>query len=287
MHPSEQDVRPAELAGAWYPATSAACLRAFGSFEQRSSAVARTKVVAGIVPHAGWSFSGSIAYHVLREIARHNQDADTVLLFAGHLRPSSPSTIMGHGACWTPLGLLQTDEPLAQALGELPHLRVETPAAHSQDNSAEVVFPLLKHFFPQARVLVLGAPPRHDVLALAEAIMNAAENLERKVVALGSTDLTHYGPTYGFTPRGVGGEALRWVTEVNDPLFIEAVCSGAPTEVLDVAASHHNACCPGAVAATMHCAGRLGVRHAERLRYQTSADIRPAVDFVGYAGILF
>ncbi|MCK5008480.1 MAG: AmmeMemoRadiSam system protein B, partial [Spirochaetales bacterium] len=40
--------------------------------------------VAGIAPHAGWSFSGSIACHVFQSIPR---DTDTVVVVGGHLSP--------------------------------------------------------------------------------------------------------------------------------------------------------------------------------------------------------
>lgn len=282
-----QQTRTAELAGSWYPATPTACQASFGRFERGAVESTRTQLVGGVVPHAGWAFSGAIAYNVLRELAAAASAAETVVLFAGHLGPEATSTVMQHGQCWTPFGPLDTDEALVQRLSTDAPLRAESPLDHTQDNSAEVVFPLIKHFFPAARLVILGAPPRAATLQLADAVIDAAEQLQRKIVVIGSTDLTHYGPNYGFSPQGHGAAAERWVREVNDPLFLAAACEGSPLEVLQTGRVHRNACCPGAVAAAWRCAQRLGASSGERLRYATSSDVRPDASFVGYGGIVY
>jgi AmmeMemoRadiSam system protein B len=279
-------LRAPQLAGTWYPDSPERCTKQLELFEQTRQPSQRARLVAGVVPHAGWVFSGSIAYNVVGELARLGGDADTVVLFAGHLGPDAPASVMTHGSCWTPLGPLETDEALAAALVQQPTVRAEAPEDHSQDNSAEVEFPLIRHFFPEARIVIVGAPPRPETLALADAIVDAAEDLGRSIVAIGSTDLTHYGPNYMFTPRGVGRDAERWVVDVNDPLFVDALCQGHPSEVIEVALSHRNACCPGAAAAALRCGERLGQRGAESLRYATSAEIHPSNSFVGYAGVV-
>lgn len=280
-------IRPAQLAGSWYPDSEASCHDLFESYEHSAVDTRRSRLVAGIVPHAGWMFSGSIAYNVLRELSLRAGPVDTIALFAGHLGPSSPISVMMSGDCWTPLGPISTDEEMALHIAQRLDVQKETADTHSQDNSAEVQFPLLKRFFGDARLLIIGAPPRSEVLQLADAVIEVAQRMNRRVVAVGSTDLTHYGPNYMFTPKGVGREAELWVRDTNDSLFIDAACAGAPDQVLDTARLNRNACCPGAAAAAMRCATHLGQSTGQRLRYATSANIHPDSSFVGYAGIAY
>jgi len=280
-------IRAADLAGTWYPDTDTECRRRFAQFDREAVDSTRPRLFAGIVPHAGWTFSGAVAYNTIRELAVRAAKPDTVVLFAGHMRPSSPMTVMSSGACWTPLGDLVTDEDLAQALCAQLDIRAESPTAHSQDNSAETQFPLIKHFFPGARLLIIGAPPRDDVIALVDALADIAQDSGRCVVALGSTDLTHYGPNYMFTPHGVGPDAETWVREVNDPMFIQAARSASPQDVISTGLQHHNACCPGSVAAAKHWAQRMGTTDGEQLRYCTSADIHRNLSFVGYCSVVY
>jgi hypothetical protein len=53
-------------------------------------------------------------------------------------------------------------------------------------------------------------PPTANSHQVGRAVAEAAAELGRRVAFLGSTDLTHYGPRYHFTPLGVGLEGIRW-----------------------------------------------------------------------------
>jgi AmmeMemoRadiSam system protein B len=280
--------RAAELAGTWYPATAAGCAAELARFAAQAVPFGGAGPLrAAIVPHAGWVYSGAIAHNAIAELARSAGAVDTVVLFAGHMRPAAPATVMARGSCWTPLGELDTDEELALRLAAAcPGTRAEGPDDHTQDNSFEVQLPLIKHCFAGARLLAVGAPPSAASLELARALVDAGRALGRALVFLGSTDLTHYGPNYAWAPRGTGAAAEAWVRDENDARLIETVVRGEPAEMIALALAQRSACCPGAAAAAVSCARRLGAGPGTLLRYATSAEIHPATSFVGYAGIV-
>ena len=281
-------VRRPDFAGSWYPDTASGCKAMFDQFERESVAREGTEpVTAGIVPHAGWMFSGRIAYNVIRELARDSGQRDTVVLFGGHLAPSSPMTIMARGELWTPLGTIPADEELAAAILDEWEVVRETPERHAPDNTTELQAPIIRHFFPEAMMVVIGAPPREATLRLADSLVGHATRLGRRLAVIGSTDLTHYGPNYGWAPMGLGDEAVRWVREENDPRWIERARQLDAQGMIKEAMDHKNACCPGAAAAAAQCARALGSSSGELLAYATSADIRPDASFVGYAGIVY
>jgi MEMO1 family protein len=282
-------IRRPDFAGSWYPSHEEECLRVFDEFERACVPRKGTgNVRGGIVPHAGWVFSGRIAYNVLRELARHGAEhAETVVLFGGHLQPTSPATVMTEGEFWTPLGNIPVDKELAEPLVQRLDLRRETPEQHSPDNTVELQAPLIRHLLPRARLVVIGAPPRQEMLHLADTVVEVARELGRRIVVVGSTDLTHYGPNYGWTPQGIGAKAEAWVRENNDPRFIDLACRLEPRGMIDEALKSSNACCPGAAAAAVRGAQKLDAAAGELLAYATSADVRRDTSFVGYAGILF
>jgi AmmeMemoRadiSam system protein B len=266
----------------------------FEQFEREGGAAAVAAPVAeagvgGIVPHAGWVYSGRIAYHVVRALAEaaKKDPVDTIVLCGGHLSSRSSIRLMNHGDFWTPFGPIATDEALVERLAQRPNVHLETPEEHAADNTLELQAPLIKHFFPQARVVALGAPPREETLQWVEELANEAVRLQRRLMALGSTDLTHYGPNYGWSPRGVGAEAENWVRTDNDRRMIDRMCALDAPGVIAEALHRSNACCPGAVAAAIELSRRLGAQGASLLNYATSSDLRPDQSFVGYAGILF
>ena len=124
-------------------------------------------------------------------------------------------------------------------------------------------------------------------LEIGEAAVDLAVRHGMRIKVLGSTDLTHYGPNYGFEPEGSGPKARDWVCTVNDRRIIDAMLKMEPISVIEEALSHHNACCAGAAATTIAAAKKLGATGAETIAYATSHDKSPGDSFVGYVGMLF
>jgi hypothetical protein len=109
----------------------------------------------------------------------------------------------------------------------------------------------------------------------------------RKIMVLGSTDLTHYGYNYAFTPKGVGKEAVDWVKNKNDKRVVDLMLEMDTEEIIRESLINSNACCSGAAATAIAAMKRMGATKGERLIYTTSYDIRPDNSFVGYVGAVF
>ena len=278
--------RSADFAGSWYPGRGADCRRAIEEFSQPSVPCPSGIAVGGIVPHAGWVFSGQIACNVIRCLSEQSSP-DTVILFGRHLHPSSKSYIMTEGSWATPLGDLEIDAEVGKKLqAEFPFV-VETPTRYDQDNTIELQLPFIKHYLPEAKILPLGVPPALGSLRVGERAVEISRELGRKTLVLGSTDLTHYGYNYGYAPKGVGKAAVEWVKNENDKRLVDRILQMDAEEVLRESLTNHNACCSGAVATAIAAAKKLGARDAQRLLYATSYDVRPDSSFVGYVGVLF
>ena len=103
------DVRKADFAGSWYPAESKACEREIQTFlgEGKHTALLGSEFVGGIVPHAGWYYSGSIACNVIHTLSRGTAP-EVIMVFGMHLHPDSDLYIMADGAWETPFGQLRS-----------------------------------------------------------------------------------------------------------------------------------------------------------------------------------
>ena len=162
-----------------------------------------------------------------------------------------------------------------------------------QDNTVEVLLPMVKFFMPDVKLLWVRLPADSSSFEAGKTIAETAEKLNRKINVLASTDLTHYGRNYGFSPQGAGRAALKWVKEVNDFNFIRAVEAGNSEQVFVHAERDKASCSAGAVLGAMSFAQAAGLGPAQLLEYTTSADIAPAKNgetpdsFVGYAALAF
>jgi hypothetical protein len=116
---------------------------------------------------------------------------------------------------------------------------------------------------------------------------------DKRVVCIASTDLTHYGPRYGFCPEGVGPSALKWAREVNDMEFIALALRMEADKIVSESMNKGNACGPAAVATVVAAARAMGRTHGILLGHTTSSDVllrrfhQASEESVGYAAIVY
>jgi AmmeMemoRadiSam system protein B len=279
--------RKALFAGSWYPDRPAECEKEIKGFlEEKSTAILPGNYIGGIVPHAGWFFSGSIACNVISAL-NEEEPVDVIVVFGMHLSSSSLPYITTEGAWETPFGDIQIESDFASELEKRFSFNVETTSRFTQDNTIELQLPFIKYFFPDVKIVPIGVPPNENAIEIGRAVFDIADNLGMKLKIIGSTDLTHYGTNYGFMPKGTGSDAVDWVKKKNDRQAIDAIIEMNPSLVLSEAAANQNACCAGAAAAAVSSARELGIEKGIEIAYSTSYDKSPGDSFVGYVGVLF
>lgn len=263
----------------WYPATDDQVLSQCKSWEADLDAPSHD-YVAAVVPHAGWAFSGHLAFRTLRELRR---PAETIVVAGGHLRDSDPLLIAPEDTYETPMGDMRVDQELADHLAQ----SFDTREDRVPDNTVEVQLPLLRYLFPGALVVAIRCPPGPLSVETGISVARYAIEHGREVRFVGSTDLTHYGPAYGFSPRGEGPQAVEWVREVNDRMIMDAMQAMDTEETVRLAVENRAACSSGAAAAAMSFSRELGAARGDLVGYAQSYDVRPDPSFVGYAGVGF
>lgn len=279
------------VAGMFYPVDPDRCAAEVAHLLQEARRAApEAGFFAGLVPHAGWAYSGSVAAKTFAALAESGTPRTVVIFGAVHAWGVGRPSIYARGSWNTPLGALEVDEALAadilrQGQGKI----VDNPRAHSEEHSIEVQLPFVRYLFPEAAIVPLAVPPTEDATTVGAAVARAAEPRRTEVFILGSTDLTHYGPRYGFAPRGTGPQALAWAKE-NDRRLLDATVHMRAGEIVAQATSDHSACGAGAIAATVAAAAALGATRGVLLEHTTSHEVRPMgspTDFVGYAAVVF
>jgi MEMO1 family protein len=306
-------VREPVVAGQFYPAAAEVCRASvercldpgLGDLgrpavgEGVSQAQRAGDAIGGIVPHAGWVYSGSVAGEVMREVlgpgdgAAPREPIDTVIIFGAVHRLGGPyASVYVEGAWRTPLGEIAIDEPLARAVVGASPVLLDDAGMHRPEHSIEVEVPFVRHLAPSARLLPVLVPPTASAHEIGRIVAGQAAALGRRAVFLGSSDLTHYGPRYHFAPSGTGERGLIWSKEVNDRRILDLILAMEAEQVVGEAMAHRNACGGGAIAATIAACRFAGADRAALLRHVTSNEIlgragEAMEDAVGYAGVIF
>ena len=278
--------RKRELPRGWYPADKNECQREIESYIEgwSPSQLQLRKGLGGIVPHAGWYFSGKLAARVFYALKLKSK-ADVVVLYGGHLSIEDLPRIVTEEACETPFGDIEVDTGFVKNLMGRMDIKKESP--NSGDNTVEIQLAMVKYFFPEAKLVAIRSPLSMKAETLGREAAEVAKKAGISIVAIGSTDLTHYGPNYGFLSKGIGPASVKWVKEENDKGFIECALKMDAPGLLKHALENDSACSGGAALSAMGTSKALGAEKGILLDYYTSYDIMPDDSFVGYAGILY
>jgi AmmeMemoRadiSam system protein B len=289
------NIRKPAVAGQFYGGTPAQCLAEIDEClpPRDLNIELPDPIVAAIVPHAGWVFSGELAATAFKAIQQANQKVDTFVIFgAAHRYFGGGAVVYDSGVWETPLGQIEIDAELASQI--IDKGGIADPNAHRGEHSIEVQVPFIQHLFPNAKIVPIIVPVAdfdHNFGTHVGQLIH--EQSDKKVVCIASTDLTHYGPRYGFCPEGTGETALKWAREVNDMEFIDLALRMEADRLLKAAMEKGNACGPAAVATVVAAAKAMGRICGILIGHTTSYDImlqkfnQASEESVGYAAIVF
>ena len=276
-------VRKRSLPSGWYPGTAAQCQTDIEEF-LIGFTPPEGDWIGGVAPHAGWFFSGRAAARVVKTLSQ-GPAVDRVVLYGGHLSGSAEPIVYTEDSWETPLGLVPMDTAFARALISSGDT-VEAGIAYA-DNTVEIQLPFVSRFFGGTPVIALHSPAGQGAIRLASAVTDRLKEKGLKAVFLGSSDLTHYGPNYGWSPKGTGPEAVDWVKHENDRSIIEKAVAMDAHGVLQDQHSRQNTCSAGPIASVVSSVSAYGRDKGRLLEYYTSYDVMPGSSFVGYAAIVF
>ena len=280
-----ETARRAVVAGRFYPG-GAKDLRdqatAFLAAQPQAPArFAREDVLAVMLPHAGYPFSGAVAGATLGQIDVPDR---LILLGPNHTGRGAPLSVWGGGGWESPLGLMPLDMAarelfLAHGTGFVPDR-----AAHEGEHSLEVLVPFFQVRNPEARILPIAVgnvplPVLETAGAVLAEVASAAVSAGERILLVVSSDMSHFLPhAAAVEADAVALDAL----ETLDPEVFFTVVRGKGISMCGVF--------PMTLA--LFALARLGAAKAFRIAYATSGQTGRAFGadmnrVVGYAGVVF
>lgn len=231
-------------------------------------------VIGGMVPHAGYLYSGPCAAHLY---TRLDPRVKRVVLLGVNHRGRGYRAALSSCDYWeTPLGKILVDQELNKALkGRVAFLQ-DDEAAHAKEHSIEVQLPFLQRVAGDFVLLpiVLSDVSPAECSELGQALAELCQRTPGPTVVLGSSDLSHYLPPAE--------------TEKLDRLALDPVLAMNSAELLTVVTDRNITMCgvlPTAV--LLSAVNALGVKQARLLMHCHSGHVTPMKEVVGYASVAF
>ena len=196
------DLRPAVLAGSWYPADpgelSSLVEKWLSGAEPESPPPAGRPLVA-VAPHAGFVYSGPTA-GLAHAALRAHPPRRVVIMAPNHRAHLDRIALSGAAGFTTPLGEVPVDRTAVAALAASPAFVVDDHA-HAAEHAVEIQLPFLQRLGdePPPAIVPLLVPHLDEELR-GRAAADLAGLQDEDTVFLVSSDFTHYGAAYGYLP---------------------------------------------------------------------------------------
>jgi AmmeMemoRadiSam system protein B len=269
-------IRQSVIAGNWYPGQPDVLRRTLeGYLADAKKVELKGELKALISPHAGYPYSGPTAAHAYKQL-EDGPSFDTVAVLSPlHQAYLGRFAVTKAGYYETPLGLVEVDAELVEALGkEVTLNRVGFDGEHS----LEIQLPFLQQVLGDFTLLpvMLGEPLTSDrSLAACRELSAALTKLlrDRKALIVASTDLAHL---YDYN------DVVR-----HDRVVIELVeCFDIEGLARALIEGRGQACGGAPVVTALLTAQALGANRAKVLHHTNSGDVtgnrRPGSYTVGY-----
>ncbi len=233
-----------------------------------------------VSPHAGYMYSGHIAAHGFLHLARDGLPDTVVILGPNHTGIGSGVSIYPAGAWKTPLGTVEIDEELVNEILKNSAILDPDISAHRHEHSIEVQLPFLQYIYSKVNrsfKLVAITMLMQDVntaMDIGNAIYQAVNKLNKRVVVIASTDFTHYESHE--SAKRKDGFVIRRILDLDPEGMIREVYSRDVTM-----------CGYGPVAAMLYFSKLSNAKKAILLKYATSGDVTgDKSSVVAYASII-
>jgi hypothetical protein len=192
-----KSVLHSSLPGNWYPADAKTLNEQIAGFFEKAKVEPINDVIALILPHAGYQFSGQTAAFGLKTTGK--QYKRVIIIGPSHRVPMEEVLSVPRATHYeTPLGQIPLDVEFIDKL--LKHSIFQNiPQANEYEHSTQIEVPLLQYVQKNFKLVpIVAGDCSFETIGKAGAILKSLVDEDTLVIA--SSDFTHFGPNYGYVP---------------------------------------------------------------------------------------
>lgn len=239
-------VLKSELAGIWYSEDPLRLAREIDVYLDAVEAPASGDVMALLLPHAGYRYSGMVAAMGVKQIAGRTFSRVVVIGPSHRTALLDSVSIPDVDYVETPLGRIELDRGLMQRLWENPRFQSHLNA-HAHEHSVQIELPFLQRALGDFKLvpIVCGELSEQSARQIGATLL---QHIDSETLVIISSDFTHYGRGFDYVPFSdniqanleiLDMNAFRLIEEKNFPGFLQyiqetraTICGRSPIAVL-------------------------------------------------------
>jgi hypothetical protein len=194
---AQPEVLKSTLAGTWYKADPGALRADLAGYLEKAQVEPRKDVIALVLPHAGYEYSGPTAAWGVKTLGRSYKRV--VVVGPTHRLPMEDMFSVPRATHYeTPLGQVPLDVEFIERLLKYPLFQT-VPGAFEEEHSVQIEVPLLQHKLGEFTLVpIVAGQCSAETCVRAGAILASLVDADTLVVA--SSDFTHYGARFQYVP---------------------------------------------------------------------------------------
>ncbi|MBC8473858.1 MAG: AmmeMemoRadiSam system protein B [Candidatus Omnitrophica bacterium] len=190
---SSEEIRRSAVRGAFYPKDKNELIKNVDTYLDNVKKIdLKGRLLAIIVPHAGYVYSGQVAAYGFKELQDLNFKK-IIIISPSHYVGFDGISVYNKGSFETPLGLVRIDEELADRLMQKSERFIFYPESHEKEHAIEVELPFLQRIYGKRDFkivpITMGNPVFEDTKILSDALYDV---MDEETLLIVSADLSHY-----------------------------------------------------------------------------------------------
>jgi hypothetical protein len=214
---AEEKVMKSRIAGSWYPDDPVQLKKDIAGYLAPVKEKKYKNVIALILPHAGYRFSGRVAAYGLKEVMGGKYSRIIIIGPSHYHALVNRISIPDISAYETPLGKVELDTDFIAKLKNVPGI-VSRTEYHGREHSIQIELPLLQYALPGVKVVPLLAG-QLDFPAVRKIARVLSVLIDKDTLVVVSSDFTHYGRRFAYTPFGVDFQTEGKIRETDLKAF--------------------------------------------------------------------
>ena len=242
-------VRSPVGAGMFYPEDRKETLDYLRSFNLEEGKGGYAQAI--IAPHGAWSYSGQLVAEAFSSAMGRSEDIKRVVILGPiHDKREKGLFLSNSHAFYTPLGNILVDHEITERLEFNGSFFEINDIPHLGEHSIEILLPFVKYCFPKASIVpvLMGQPKAQYIYDLAQVLKTVITPVLDETLIVVSCNLSSDNDQAA--ARLLAEEVLRLFSEKNSPALASGILDG-----------RLNACCGGALAASLFESGLLNKTH--------------------------
>jgi len=241
----KQTIFNSTLAGRWYSEDANTLRKDIGRLFQKTDVQPANDIIALILPHAGYQYSGRTAAMGLASLGR--QYKRIIVIGPSHYTPMEDVLSVPRETVYrTPLGDVAIDVEFINKFLAYPQFQV-IGQANQPEHSTQIQVPLLQFAQKDFKlVLIVAGQCSMQTISKAASILNSLIDNDTLVIA--SSDFVHYGPNYDYVPfkenvqeqiKNLDMGAYKYIEQFDSNGFMEyrnktgaTICGNVPIAIL-------------------------------------------------------